>query len=101
MIVVGALQPDESDPLWPMSAFSPFRVHIAAPGANIRSIGAENQNICNNGTSAATPLVSFTAGMIRALTGAPRRGDLDRNQAGTDSDGNGVRLRVNMNANLD
>ena len=72
MIVVAALQPDPNTPFWPRSARSPTRVHIAAPGALITSLGADHQEMCQSGTSAAAPLVSFVAAMIRALTGAPR-----------------------------
>jgi subtilisin family serine protease len=72
MIVVAALQPNKTDPLWPMSARSASHVHIAAPGAQIKSLDAEGQSMCDSGTSAAAPLVSFTAAMLRALTGAPR-----------------------------
>jgi hypothetical protein len=73
MIVVGALQPNDPDhPFWPDSARSPTHVHIAAPGALISSLGTDGQDLCDSGTSAAAPLVSFTAAMLRSLTGAPR-----------------------------
>jgi hypothetical protein len=73
IIVVAAVQPNETLPWWPASAHSPSRVHVAAPGALITSFGIEGQHICDSGTSAAAPLVSFTAAMVRALTGAPRQ----------------------------
>lgn len=74
MIVVAALQPgDVAQPLWPHSARSPANVHIAAPGALISSFNAAGGDVCDSGTSAAAPLVSFTAAMLRALTGVPRQ----------------------------
>lgn len=72
MIVVAALQRVDANPFWPDSARSANRVHIAAPGAEIPSLGASGQNLCDSGTSAAAPLVSFVAAMLRATTGAPR-----------------------------
>jgi Subtilase family len=72
IIVVAALQPNESSPFWPDSARSPSKVHIAAPGALMASFDAEGRVICDSGTSAAAPLVSFAVAMLRALTGAPR-----------------------------
>jgi Subtilase family len=70
MIVVSALQAKANEPLWPDSAFSSTRVQIAAPGADISSFDATGAQICDSGTSAAAPLVSFAAATIKALTGA-------------------------------
>ena len=72
MIVVAALQRNDADPFWSQSARSPNRVHIAAPGVDIPSLGANGQSLCDSGTSAAAPLVSFVAAMLRATTGASR-----------------------------
>jgi hypothetical protein len=72
MITVAALQPDSANPLWPLSTTSEAKVHIAAPGAQLLSFDTSGGQVCNSGTSAAAPLVSFTAAMLRALTGAPR-----------------------------
>jgi len=72
MIVVAALQPGADVPLWPESAFSPTKVHIAAPGATISSFTSEGGEVCDSGTSAAAPLVSFVAATIKSLTGALR-----------------------------
>ncbi|WP_165741820.1 S8/S53 family peptidase [Candidatus Thiosymbion oneisti] len=74
MIVVAAVQPKGSDTfLWPKSARSAQKVHIAAPGVFITSFNTVGEQICMNGTSAAAPLVSFTAAMVKGLiTGASR-----------------------------
>jgi len=106
MIVVAALQPNEADPLWPLSARSPSKVHIAAPGASITSFDASGAEICDSGTSAAAPLVSFTAAMIKALTGSPRRIIRARLLAAADHEPllDGVveeGRRLNVNAALD
>lgn len=74
LVVVSAVQPEVGygTALWTQSAFSNKKVHIAAPGALIRSYGANRRDMCESGTSAAAPLVSFTAAMLFSLTGAPR-----------------------------
>lgn len=70
MIVVGALQQATSvsqDPLWPNSATSKVKVDIAAPGVRMVSLNSFGQNICMSGTSAAAPLVTFTAAILRSI----------------------------------
>lgn len=71
IIVVGALQRG-GDSWWPLSAHSPEKVAIAAPGAEVWSFGLDGHRVCSSGTSAAAPLVSFTAATLRAL-GLPNR----------------------------
>jgi len=73
MIVVGALQNDSKNPWWEESAHGPMKVHIAAPGVSIRSIDSDGHEVCDSGTSAAAPLVTFTAGLLHSVTGASRQ----------------------------
>lgn len=86
MIVVAALQPNAAFPFWPSSARSKEMVHIAAPGALIASLDASGARICDSGTSAAAPLVSFTAATLKALTGARRAVIRARVLAAADND---------------
>lgn len=108
MLVVGALQPSESAPWWSKSASSPAKVHIAAPGAQIWSYGLDNKKVCSSGTSAAAPLVSFTAAVLKALGLPTRRSIKGRILASADHDlanlgkkvGEGRKLRVDAALDL-
>ena len=67
MLIVAALQQSEDTPLWPSSARSVAKVEIAAPGAQVISLGEAGERVCMSGTSAAAPLVSFTAAALKSL----------------------------------
>lgn len=72
-IIVVAAFDARTGGLWASSAYSKALVHIAAPGVNIASYDDEGKVTCQSGTSAAAPLVSFTAGVIGSLSGeAPK-----------------------------
>lgn len=79
LIVVGATQKDEGGNLtrWNNSSWSSGLVDIAAPGANIRSLSHDGTPICSSGTSAAAPVVTFTAAMLRT-TGLTRPREIRR-----------------------
>lgn len=68
LLVVGALQPDDSDSvrLLSESSWSPDYVHIAAPGFKIMSWDDEGRRVCMSGTSAAAPIVAFTAALLKS-----------------------------------
>lgn len=70
-IVVGALD-GRSGLLWDKSARSADAVDIAAPGVDVESYDADAKTVCMSGTSAAAPLVSFTAALVGAFSGGQR-----------------------------
>lgn len=67
MLLVAATRDIAGDRLWPDSARSSTIVNIAAPGAALRSWDGIGGLMCGSGTSAAAPLVSFTAASLMAL----------------------------------
>ncbi len=67
LIVVAAIQADQAEPLWSKSAWSGSLIDIGAPGVDITSMDHLGQRVCMSGTSAAAPLVTFTAAILRAL----------------------------------
>lgn len=70
LIVVAALaprKPGETPELWQESSFSDAVVDIAAPGEDLPSYDENGDIVCSSGTSAAAPLVSFTAAMLTAF----------------------------------
>ncbi|MDX0425124.1 S8 family serine peptidase [Sinorhizobium medicae] len=67
LIVVGAVQREPPSRWWSKSAFSADLVDIAAPGVNLVSFDENAERVCKSGTSAAAPLVSFAAGILRSV----------------------------------
>ena len=65
LIVVAAL--DDEDKLASFSNFSPVHADIAAPGVRLSSYDLSGDRICMSGTSQASPLVTFTLSLLRAL----------------------------------
>lgn len=67
LIVVTSIEKDGDGhiKLWNKSTHSIANVDIAAPGVRIRSVDRYGNEICSDGSSAAAPLVAFTAAMIR------------------------------------
>lgn len=64
LIVVGGLSNDGERSWWQSSATGVKHVNIAAPAVGVKSVNAEGQAVCYSGTSAAAPLVSFTAAAL-------------------------------------
>lgn len=64
LIVVGGLTDDGNRSWWSHSARGERHVDIAAPATRVESIDQDGNSICFSGTSAAAPLVSFTAGVL-------------------------------------
>lgn len=67
LIVVAATQPNSDTRLWSNSAFSKDLVDIAAPGAKLVSFDENGKLVCMSGTSAAAPLVTFTAALLKSM----------------------------------
>lgn len=64
LIVVGGLTDDGNRSWWSQSARGERHVDIAAPATRVGSIDQDGKPVCFSGTSAAAPLVSFTAGVL-------------------------------------
>jgi subtilisin family serine protease len=67
LLVIAALKSDAAEPWWLNSAHSKKKVDIAAPGVSLLSYDDKGNDICGSGTSAAAPLVTFTAATLKAL----------------------------------
>lgn len=68
VIAVAGLAPGPSGwAWWPDSARSPSLVQIAAPAAGIASLDDAGRPVCATGTSAAAPVVSFAAALVRSF----------------------------------
>lgn len=64
LIVVGGLTDDGNRSWWSQSARGERHVDIAAPATRVGSVDQDGNPVCFSGTSAAAPLVSFTAGVL-------------------------------------
>ncbi len=106
MIVVAAVKTAPGHPWWPESQHSDSKVDIAAPGAPLLSFALDGGRLCASGTSGAAAVVSFTAGVLKALGLTQRQAIKARIIASGDHDPDletRVRLgrRLNVPAALD
>jgi subtilisin family serine protease len=65
--VAGLEEVDHVWNLWPLSAKSATKVSLAAPAVSIASFNDVAQPVCATGTSAAAPIVSFAASLLRSF----------------------------------
>lgn len=64
LIVVGGLADDDQRSWWADSAVGEGHVTIAAPAVRVKSVDQIGRTVCYSGTSAAAPIVSFTAAVL-------------------------------------